>query len=107
MIPYLDHPLGAAGQEHGRHVLVPGDVVDRRVVRRVRLQVLRAVLRGALVDEALVGAHEKHAAVVGVEGDASTALWGRKDETDHSKRCSMGMRMTDMYFDANCLSVSL
>ena len=74
VIPYLDHPLGAAGQEHGGHVLIPGDVVDRRVVRRVRLQVLRAVLRGALVDKALVGANEKHAAVVRVEGDASTAL---------------------------------
>ena len=74
MVPYLDHPLCAAGQEYGGHVLVPSDVVDRRVVRRVRLEVFRAVLRGALVYEALVGAHEKHAVVVRVEGDASPAL---------------------------------
>ena len=75
VIPYLDHPLRGAGEEHGRHVLVPRDVVDGRVVRGERLEVLGAVLSGALVDEALVRAHEEHGAVGGVERHAASALW--------------------------------
>ncbi len=75
VIPDLDHPLGAAGEEDGRDVGVPCDVVDGRVVRGVRLQVARAVLRRALVDEALVGAHQEHRVVVWVEVHAATALW--------------------------------
>ena len=74
MVPDLDHPFGPARQENRWDVLIPGDVVDRGVVRRVRLEVLGAVLRGALVDEALLGANEEHAAVVRVEGDAAPAL---------------------------------
>ena len=37
-----------------------------------------AVLGGALVDEALVGADEEHGVVVGIEGDASSAICGKK-----------------------------
>ena len=34
-----------------------------------------AVLRGALVDEALVGTDQKHGVVVGVERNAAAAIW--------------------------------
>lgn len=34
-----------------------------------------AVLRGALVDEALVSADQKHGVVVGVERNAAAAIW--------------------------------
>ena len=39
VIPDLDHPLGCAGQEDAGHERVPGDVVDRCVVRRIGLEI--------------------------------------------------------------------
>ena len=74
MIPDLDHPFCSAGEEDGRDVRVPGDVVDGGVMSLVRLEVLGAVLCRALVDESLVGAHQDHGLVRGVEGDAATSL---------------------------------
>ena len=38
MVPDLDHPLGRASEEDGGNVGVPGNVVDRGVVSRVRLE---------------------------------------------------------------------
>ena len=38
MIPDLDHPLCGTGEEDAGDVGVPGDVVDRSVVGRIRLQ---------------------------------------------------------------------
>lgn len=39
MIPDLDHPLCRAGDEDGRDVRVPSDVVYRSVVGRIRLKI--------------------------------------------------------------------
>ena len=75
MVPNLDHPLCGAGEEDGGHVSVPRDVVDGRVVGVVGLQVLGAVLRRALIDQALVSAHQEHGVVAWVEGHTPTALW--------------------------------
>jgi hypothetical protein len=38
VIPDLDHPLCGAGEEDAGDEGVPGDVVDRSVVRRIRFQ---------------------------------------------------------------------
>ena len=44
VIPDLDHPLGRTGEEDAGDERVPGDVVDRSVVGRVRLQKSRSII---------------------------------------------------------------
>jgi hypothetical protein len=85
VVPDLDHPLGATSEEDGWNVLIPGNVVDGRVVRGISLQILGAVLSRAFVDKSLVGAHEEHTAVVGVEGHAPTALLNNKSNFNFFK----------------------
>ena len=57
MVPDLDGPVGAAGQEHLGVELVPLDGVHRHVVGLVGLQELAGVGLGALEDTEVRAAH--------------------------------------------------
>ena len=85
MVPDLDHPLCGTGEEDGGDVGVPRDVVDGGVVGGVGCEILGGIFRGALVDQALVRAHQEHGLVVRVEGDAAAALCRRR--TGKKEKC--------------------
>ena len=74
MIPNLDHPFGGTCQENTGHVRIPSNVVDGRIMSRIRFQKSGTVFRRAFVNQAFIGAHQKHGIVIGIKGHATSPI---------------------------------
>lgn len=78
MVPDFDHPFRCASNEDRGHVLVPSNVVNRRVMCWISLQIFGTVFGGAFVDDSLVGPNEEHGLVCRVEIYASATLYKKQ-----------------------------
>ena len=70
MVPYLDRPVGRAGQKDLRMESVPDDRVDGHVMSVIGLQELVRVGFRALVDFAFFGADQEDVVLLLVEVEA-------------------------------------
>mmetsp|Transcript_46698 Transcript_46698/g.137938 ORF Transcript_46698/g.137938 Transcript_46698/m.137938 type:complete len:807 (-) Transcript_46698:51-2471(-) len=73
VVPHLDGPVRGRREEDLGMEGVPPDGVDSHGVPLVRLQVLAAERLGALVDAALLGAHQEEVLALRVEVEAEAA----------------------------------
>ena len=73
MVPDLDGPVSAAGDEYLRVVVVPGYLVDRHVVGIKGLQELAGVGLRTLVHLALLRTHQKQVVCLWVEVEGRSA----------------------------------
>ena len=78
MVPDLDRPVSTAGDEDLGVVVVPVDLVDGHVVGVEGVQELAGVGLGALVDLALLRAHQEQVVRLLVEVKASATACGGK-----------------------------
>ena len=77
MVPDLDRPVSAAGDEDLRVVVVPVDLVDGHVMGIKGVQELAGVGLGALVDLTLLGAHQEQVVCLLVEVEAGTTAYNK------------------------------
>lgn len=71
VLPDLDAPVSAAGDEDVRGEAVEVDAVHGHVMRAVRMQVETRVRCAALVDFTLLRTHQEYQLILGVERDSS------------------------------------
>ena len=74
LVPYFNDPLRSTGDENVWYEGVPLDVIDRRVVSIIGVQILGAVLGCAQVDHAFICSNQECAVIIRLERNSSATI---------------------------------